>query len=231
MFSKEFIEGKDSVAEGLRQPYLVIPNALETEKAEALYRELAASAAWDSQDESALSDADLKKQAALTPSYRFKRDYIGLDEPGISGTVRELRDYLRSAGCLQWMTDVSGRNCNGFIGGAARFSPGNHIAEHNDYYVGKDVDGAAYNRTLTFNYYLTKNWQPEWGGSFVWKQPHAEIFPSFNTLVMFLVGPMSSHLVKPVNELATSPRLAISGWFVTRREQNETMKNRLALKR
>ena len=77
----------------------------------------------------------------------------------------------------------------------------------------KTDDNRIITRAVTFNYYLTKQWNEEWGGSFVWEKPHSVLVPSFNTLVMFLVGPGSMHHVEPVVSENKIKRLAITGWF------------------
>jgi Rps23 Pro-64 3,4-dihydroxylase Tpa1-like proline 4-hydroxylase len=80
-------------------------------------------------------------------------------------------------------------------------------------------------RTVTFNYYLTKGWQSQWGGNFVWEKPYAKITPTFNTLVMFLVSNDSIHHVEQVDSSGDSPRLAITGWFTTTRKPGEKKLN------
>ena len=200
---------------GLQSPYLVIEDALEPAFAERLRTELLSSKAWVSGDRSSFSD---EYQKIMPSDYSFTRDTIRTDSPFAPQSVKELHSYLTSAGCLQWISEVSGRLCNGFVAACVRYQRGNHLTRHNDLYFESKQDGAVTARTVTFNYYLTKGWQSEWGGRFVWEKPHIEITPSFNTLVMFLVGFDSLHYVEQVNETATVPRLAVTGWFMTTRK-------------
>jgi Rps23 Pro-64 3,4-dihydroxylase Tpa1-like proline 4-hydroxylase len=73
-------------------------------------------------------------------------------------------------------------------------------------------------RAVTFNYFLTKQWDPAWGGQFVWEHPYKSINPEFNTLVMFLVGPDSNHYVSRIEDCGDNLRVALTGWFYTHRQ-------------
>lgn len=92
-----------------------------------------------------------------------------------------------------------------FDGSAARLLPGNEIGVHND--------NADLMRTIGFNLYLSKHWQPEYGGEFVLLNPHVVVAPVFNRLSLFRVTSSSHHKVNQVSEKAKEGRLAISGWF------------------
>lgn len=67
---------------------------------------------------------------------------------------------------------------------------------------------------VTFNLYLTKQWEAAWGGRLVWKNPRMEIVPSFNTLVLFSVGENTHHWVEPIAPGVTEKRLSVTGWFL-----------------
>ena len=71
-------------------------------------------------------------------------------------------------------------------------------------------------RTVAYVWHLSKGWQPEWGGGLYWADnaQNQRIYPaSFNTLVLFLVTPSSSHFVTPVSRHAAGQRLAFNGWW------------------
>ena len=225
MFGKKLLEDKQFMRSGLQQPFLIIEDALLPEFAEQLYVELMTTNIWEKSDRSGFTD---KEQALIPEGYSFTRENIKLDAKALPENLKKLYDYLKSDECLRWVSELSGRQCTDFSGACARYYGGNHLTSHNDYYLKRTNDGAVSSRTITFNYYLTKDWQSDWGGNFVWEKPFAKICPTFNTLVMFPVGHDSLHHVEQVNELATAPRLAFTGWFTTERKAGE---RRLNIKR
>lgn len=213
------------IREGLKQPYLVIENALIPEVAEQLYSDLLNYQQWHQQDHrNDLSPEEQLHQDRYNPEYTFSRDKITLGEDTAPASVTNLFERLRSPEILSYFSNASGRPCDDFQLSATKFRQGNHIAEHNDYYVKKRQDGSTVARTLTFNYYLTKNWRPEWGGRFIWKKPYAEIIPTFNTLVLFRVGQTSYHVVEDVTKQALEPRIALTGWYFSVRKPGNTIK-------
>jgi Rps23 Pro-64 3,4-dihydroxylase Tpa1-like proline 4-hydroxylase len=215
MFGKTLLEDKQFMKSGLEQPYLIIKNALLPEVAEQLYQELMKTNLWEKSDKSLFTK---KEQALLPDSYTFTRENINLEDDGLPVTVKSLFEYLKSNECLQWISEIGGRKCDDFSGACARYYGGNHLTSHNDYYMKRLADNSVTTRTVTFNYYLTKDWQSEWGGNFIWEKPYDRIRPEFNTLVMFFVSNDSFHHVEQVSSQATCPRLAITGWFTTNRK-------------
>jgi len=221
MISPEILENRQYVSGGLQQPYLVLKNALIPEVAEALYQELSGITDWVREDQEAIREVTDKAAVRQADEYRFKRNYIDLNSDDAPPHMRALCAYLRSRECLDWISDVSGRVSNHFRGRAAYFDAGDNISHHNDYYVHHTDDNKTIARTVTFNYYLTRDWKEEWGGNFVWEKPYKKIVPAFNTLVMFLVGPGSMHHVDPVVTEAAMKRLAITGWFLSIRDSDK----------
>jgi len=209
MFSRALLENRDAIKDGLRGPYLVIRDALEPDKAERLHAELAGTARWE-------------RQSVTQRNFRYQRQQIrigsGADLNDVPASLVELYRFLTSAATLQWAHEVSGRRCVDFMGGAALYGHGDGISLHNDFMPHDGDHGGKLIRAMTFNYYLTKEWRPEWGGTFVWDKPRATIVPEFNTLVLFLVGPRSLHWVEPVADNVPAQRLAITGWFMRRRD-------------
>ncbi len=220
---KEFAN-KHVIREGLKKPYLIIKNALNPEIAEQLYCDLSNYKKWHYQDHK--NDLNPKEQAnqdKKNPDYTFSRDKITLGTDIAPETVTALFEYLQSSDILSYFSEVSRRPCDDFQLSATIFREGHHITEHNDSYVKKRQDGSTVSRTLTFNYYLTKNWQSEWGGRFIWMKPYAEIIPTFNTLVLFRVGRSSNHFVEAVTKDATELRIALTGWYFSVRKLGNIM--------
>ncbi len=224
MLNPELFNNKQLVRERLRQPFVILENALVPEVAEELYDELKDFDGWRYQDQKSLSEKQVAYQEIHAPGYTFSRYNLQFGSDKFPPSLLRLYEYLNSELVCHWMADVSGRCCDDFEGGAAMLKQGGHIADHNDYGIFRQEDGSTITRALTFNYYLTKNWQPDWGGNFIWKKPYTKVIPGFNTLVMFLVGQNSTHCVEAVSPYAQESRLAITGWFRTVRSASQHKK-------
>jgi Rps23 Pro-64 3,4-dihydroxylase Tpa1-like proline 4-hydroxylase len=212
MLNSLILADKDNVKQGLNQPYFLIKEALDPKVAEQLYRELLQFANWARDSEKTDQGEGVPE---LEKDYSYRRQSILASSPQAPTTLAKLNTYLNSAELLSWISDVSGRKCDYFVGSAARFGPGDHITRHNDNLTVTKSDGLIHRRVVTINYWLTPDWLPELGGQFVWETPYAEIVPTFNTMVIFLPGPSTQHWVEPVAESVTAPRLSITGWFST----------------
>lgn len=215
MLNPDLLHDRDRVREQLRQPFVILKDALVPEVAETLYEELVNFDGWNYQDQKSLSEEQIAYQETHAPGYSFSRYNLQFGVDRLPPDVQRFHEYLVSEPVRHWMEAVSGRRCDDFEGGAALLQEGGHIADHNDYGIFRQPDGTTVTRALTFNYYLTRSWQPEWGGRFIWKQPYTEVIPGFNTLVMFLVGQNSNHCVEAVSPDAKERRLAITGWYRT----------------
>ena len=218
MFNKLILNDQKNIQEGLRQPYLKINHALDCQYAEDLHKDLLETKIWREQGDTTMSEKAAQK---VLDTFKYSRKGITLGDPANPSGLLNLYNYLNSAYVLEWMSVVSGRRCDFFEGSATIFRSGDHISRHNDVYTKKTPEGKIQSRALTFNYWLTKDWVPEWGGRLIWEKPYAEIIPTFNTLVIFLPTQMSQHWVEPVAEFVTVPRFAISGWFMTDRTNNK----------
>jgi Rps23 Pro-64 3,4-dihydroxylase Tpa1-like proline 4-hydroxylase len=214
MLDTLIIDNRQSIRNGLRQPYLHLVNALTSQYAEDLRNELLATSLWREQGDTTMSEKAARK---TSDSFKYSRKGITLGDRNNPHNLMNLYKYLNSPDVLAWMSDVCGRKCDFFEGSATIFRAGDHISKHNDSYTRKTQDGKIQSRALTFNYWLTKDWGPEMGGRLIWEKPYAEIVPTFNTLVLFSPTSISQHWVEPVAEFVTAPRLAISGWFMTDR--------------
>jgi Rps23 Pro-64 3,4-dihydroxylase Tpa1-like proline 4-hydroxylase len=188
--------------EGLKRPFLLLENALIPAVADRLHAELVQSAYWD-------------RQSIADPGFVYRRDAIVMGSEHAPEILNDLHAYLSSEECLAWVSEVSGRACDSFQGAAAIFKPGDQISRHNDKRILTRDDGSKTVRAVTFNYYLTKQWDARWGGRLIWENPYTEILPTFNTLVMFNVGQDTHHWVEPVHDGVTTRRLSITGWFMS----------------
>jgi hypothetical protein len=115
-----------------------------------------------------------------------------------------------SAMTKAWATRLSGRPCEGPTAfSASWYLPGDHSLPHTDA-IGSSSDAR---RQVAFVWHLAKDWQPEWGGALFWCPKALYLPPVFNTLVLFNVGPATSHFVTQVSPYAQGKRLAINGWW------------------
>jgi Rps23 Pro-64 3,4-dihydroxylase Tpa1-like proline 4-hydroxylase len=123
---------------------------------------------------------------------------------------------------------LSGRVCIGpTLLTASWYLPGDHQLPHTDVgnhtFAFRDASDATidpkrpvnreYHRQVAFVWYLTKRWQPEWGGAFFWCPRSIYLSPVFNTLVLFNVNPDTYHFVTEVSPYAQGKRLAVNGWW------------------
>ncbi len=112
------------------------------------------------------------------------------------------------------MQTLSQRDCSGeTVFSASWYLPGDYSLPHDDL----PGDEGAY-RQVAFVWHLSKSWQPHWGGDLFWCQKNRYITPSFNSLILFNVSPKNSHHVTQVSPFAAAKRLAISGWWTSRTE-------------
>ena len=218
MFDKLVLDNLNNIKEELKKPYIKLDNALETKFAEELRDELLHTEIWKEQGDKTMSEKNTQR---VLDSFKYSRKGITLGESGNPEKLLQLYNYLNSSEVLEWMSYVSGRRCDYFEGSAAIFRPGDHISKHNDLFTRKTADGKIQSRALTLNYWLAKDWLPEWGGRLIWEKPYAEIMPDFNTLALFTPSQLSQHWVEKVAENVTVPRLSITGWFMTDRTRNK----------
>jgi hypothetical protein len=115
-----------------------------------------------------------------------------------------------SAATKAWVTRLSGRSCMGPTEfSASWYLPGDHSLPHTD----AIASGGDAHRQVAFVWHLAKDWRPEWGGALFWCSKALYLPPVFNTLVLFNVGPGTSHFVTQVSPYAQGKRLAINGWW------------------
>jgi hypothetical protein len=119
-------------------------------------------------------------------------------------------NVFASAATKAWATWLSGRPCVGPADfSASWYLPGDHSLPHTDA-VARGTDN---NRQVAFVWHLAKGWRSEWGGALFWCPKALYLPPVFNTLLLFNVGPETSHFVTQVSPYAQGKRLAINGWW------------------
>lgn len=210
MFNATAFSDLAAIKAELAGPFLILRNALDISIAEELYTTLNNFNDWHREDESIFE--------GKTPSvYSYNRLVLGMADEAAPGPLKSLNVYLNNRDTLDLIEKISGRKCDQFTGQAAAYREGHYIKSHNDLFTYRKGDQQLNVRSVTFNYFLTKDWNQEWGGQLVWENPLATINPSFNTLVMFLVGPDSHHHVTPIAGCGDNTRIAITGWFTSRR--------------
>ena len=123
-------------------------------------------------------------------------------------------EFLNSAPMIEFARRVTGhRDIMKADAQATRYLPGHYLRRHNDYEekTPTDVRRAAY----VFN--LGRGWQADWGGQLQFLGEDDTVteswLPRYNHLSLFAVPVF--HSVSCVAPYATSPRLAITGWFRT----------------
>jgi Rps23 Pro-64 3,4-dihydroxylase Tpa1-like proline 4-hydroxylase len=94
-----------------------------------------------------------------------------------------------------------------------QYLPGDHALPHSD----EGASAENNNRQVAFVWHLAKDWRSEWGGALFWCPKACYLRPVFNTLLLFNVGPETTHSVTPVSPYAQGKRLAINGWWGTGR--------------
>ena len=208
MFSKHLLTKTQDLKISLMQSYIVIENALDEDFANQLRDELLSSNQWNNRN-------------ITIGDFVYKREEIRLESPTAPQAIQQLYNYLCSEKTRRWASEISDKKIDNFIGAATIFPKDGHISEHNDYYTYEEPGQPRQSRTLTFNYYLSKEWDPENGGNFVWKSPRATINNTFNTLVLFKPGPLTHHWVEPVKANIKEKRLSITGWYTSYIDKNK----------
>mmetsp|Transcript_3470 Transcript_3470/g.5579 ORF Transcript_3470/g.5579 Transcript_3470/m.5579 type:complete len:436 (-) Transcript_3470:48-1355(-) len=137
-----------------------------------------------------------------------KRHHNVYDKSSWSARLNSTLNVFASDETKRFMQELTGRDCQGATAGSVSwYKEGDYSMPHTDW---------AGQRTVAFVWHLSKNWRPEWGGSFYWAQndfANAIIPASFNTLILHSVTTRSAHLVTTVSPLHQGKRLAFNGWW------------------
>lgn len=169
---------------------VVVRNALRGELAARVFQALDEAAVWQPQE-----------SLGYSPHYRHHVLAAG-DEPPALAACRAL--FTSTAG-RSFATRLTGRDCSGppeF--GATRYLPGDFATPHAD---------AKRARSVAFVWHLARDWEPAWGGRFLWCPTGAQVSPTFNTLLLFNVAAETVHAVSPVSPHARGKRLSVTGWW------------------
>jgi hypothetical protein len=186
---------QEDVAQALAQGRAVlVQDALRPELAEAAYAFLTESAAWQ---EEYYFNPD-------RPYFQFHRTSITWPL-AMPPALRAVARSLGAPGAKAFMQALCGVDCTGTFGlCAASNRAGDYSLPHND------NSGL---RALTYIWYVSKGWRPDWGGHLVWCPTGSLVTPAFNSLVLFRVTRESLHFVTPVAPHAQGGRLSVSGWW------------------
>jgi Rps23 Pro-64 3,4-dihydroxylase Tpa1-like proline 4-hydroxylase len=175
---------------------VVIRDAFEPEFAERMYRSLDACTTWR-----------VYEKYEEHFHYHHHNLYKTSEYPPDLSWCDKVFD---SAATKAWATRLSGRPCVGrTVFSASWYLPGDHSLPHSD----AMASGPDAFRQLAFVWHLAKHWRSEWGGALFWCPKALYLPPVFNTLVLFNVGPDTSHFVTQVSPYAQGKRLTINGWW------------------
>lgn len=168
---------------------VVVRDAFNGDFAEATYKDLHSYMDW----------------TAFQEFGRTSFCYNRLRETNLPPTVSELRTTLSTGATKRFAEKLTGRDCGGrAIVNAALYRPGDYLAPHTD---------SVGNRSVALVWHLSRGWDPEWGGQFVWCKTGASVSPMFNSLILFNVSSATLHLVLPVTPRARGKRLSVYGWW------------------
>mmetsp|Transcript_27416 Transcript_27416/g.65195 ORF Transcript_27416/g.65195 Transcript_27416/m.65195 type:complete len:644 (-) Transcript_27416:113-2044(-) len=127
------------------------------------------------------------------------------------GEARAMRDVFSHNVSREFMSSISGRKCDGSDGLGLglkfmEYSKGDHSNVHTDF---------RFDWSTNLIWYLSKDWKPEWGGSFYWaNSPNSAasgyLSPAFNSLVVFVPTVASTHIVTPVRDDAEGRRQTVA---------------------
>ena len=145
----------------------------------------------------------------LYGGYRMEGDHLA-DAPPV---LRELFELINSESVLSLIREVSGiEEIYSASGQYTRYTAGNYLTRHSD-------NITAEQRRIAYVLGLTPAWHPDWGGLLQFFEPDGTCrdtwAPRVNSLALFDVRHV--HSVTYVAPWAGAPRLALTGWFSSRR--------------
>lgn len=190
----------DEISRNLKEGKLVvIKDAFNPDFAEYMWKELSREdLEWD------------LLQDVFDDGFHYHHHNIQEHSHKFSQTMKEVKSIFFNPTSKEFMSDLSGRDCNSKVhgaGSASHYMIDDHSLPHSDY-LGK--------RTVAFVWHLTKDWDPKWGGALYWCNAHNHnpfVHASFNTLNLFSVSPNSTHFVTAVSKQAKGKRLTFNGWY------------------
>jgi hypothetical protein len=184
----------DQIGSWMRQGRaILVPDALPSELAEAVHRDLYDSSHWIVVERG--HDFFHHRNSAITE--------LEDRSSALSACCR----LFSSAATRRFIGALSGQDCTGDARvAAAWYRPGDYALPHDDS-AGNDP------RSVAYIWYLAKDWRREWGGALFWCPTGQYICPRFNMLLMFNVVPSNVHLICPVAPGAVGKRLTINGFW------------------
>lgn len=184
----------DKISASMRQGRaIIVPDALPADLAEQVHQDLSRSARW-----------------AITEGqhdfFHFRNSVIS-QLGDHTASLTECERLFKSTATRAFISELSGEDCTGEANvAAAWYRPNEYALPHDD-------TSASNPRAVAYIWYLTKDWQREWGGALFWCPTGQYICPRFNMLVMFKVTPSNMHFVCPVASTATGKRFTINGFW------------------
>ncbi|MBV9843367.1 MAG: 2OG-Fe(II) oxygenase [Sphingomonadaceae bacterium] len=203
--------------------------------AQALRRELAASAGWrhvvnggakvfetargeyDALPAAHREAIDSAVLAAAAQGFQFRYDVIRVPDSAAERAARAdllatFASFMSAPETLRWVASVTGADDLRIADAqATRYRGGDFLTRHNDKAEGKS-------RRLAYVLGLTPGWKAEWGGLLHFQDESGAnvsrtIVPRFNALSLFTVP--QPHHVSYVAPYAPEPRISITGWLRT----------------
>jgi len=172
---------------------VVIQEAIRAEVAERVHAGLDASTRW-------------KPYEGAAPFFHYRHHNL-YDPADLPEAAVEVRNAFDGEGAKALMSELSARDCHGPADfGASLYLGGDHSLPHQDFGIG---------RSVAFIWYLTKRWDPRWGGGLFWCPSGTTVMPQFNSLVLFVVSQESAHFVTTVSPYARERRLSLNGWWTS----------------
>ena len=181
---------------------VVIPDALPEDLAEQVHNDLDRSTSWTPRE----------------GGYGFAsyRNCVIEALEGRTPTLTACSRLFKSSATRRFVGELSGEDCAGDAGvAAAWYRPGEYALPHDD-------SVAEAPRSVSYVWYLTKEWRRQWGGTLFWCPSGQYVNPSFNTLIIFRATPSNIHFVCPVAPSATAKRLTIHGFWHRSKQVSST---------
>jgi hypothetical protein len=171
---------------------ILIQDAFNEPFAERMHSALAASNEWQ------------PYEMLGAPFFHFHHRNI-YDRSRFPRELGECEHIFGSKATRALLGGLTGLDCAGPVAlSASMYLPGDHSLPHTD---------CIGSRAMSFVWHLTRYWQSDWGGDFVWGPSGAAITPRFNSLILFAVSPQSMHFVSVVAPHAKGRRMSVNGWW------------------
>lgn len=198
-------------------PALRISNFLKPDVAEGLYEFCKNDANWT------VKSLSLRKQAKVSEEvwnnaaeedrfysmWNLNPDQIAKKGSGLNLFKHLMSDLRNDQSMAGWFASISGLPLiKGASVSAKAFAANDFLGPHND---------RTSDRRLAFIFYLSKDWDPSFGGGlYMRKEGNEEVFfeYEYNSLVIFDVLKKQKHWIDPIKPACGDKmRYSIGGWF------------------